>query len=95
MKFEVFSAFILQTPLFTLSLVRVAQHLREANAGGMIRANNARVNQVTGPVRVQSEGSCLASATPLNVRIMFFQGGLPLHTGGSNRKSALGREALS
>ena len=54
MKFEVFSeVFFADTVVDSLSLVRVAQHLREANAGGMTRANIARVNQVSGPARVQ------------------------------------------
>lgn len=54
MKFEVFSEFFFaDTVVDSLSLVRVAQHLREANAEGMTRANNARVNQVNRPARVQ------------------------------------------
>jgi hypothetical protein len=45
-KFEVFLLWIFfaNTVVHALSLIRVAQHLRKANAGGLTQANTARVD---------------------------------------------------
>jgi hypothetical protein len=45
-KFEVFLLWIFfsDTVVHALSLIRVAQHLRKANAGGITQANTARVD---------------------------------------------------